>query len=800
MAPVWTAPSDFSTFGHRDSFFLLMISTPLQLQYKTRINVRPVKHAYFVREDDQENLIRVMRYVCTQWGGIENLIIPVRPDLTIAPFFESMLRYHEPDRFVAFLRDSMERNYEDQDIIQGYLCGLYPHRMISLQDEEIFIEHDSAMHPLNAYPQEHLRSNTLVVHDNGGPETDYWLLLAAFGAIYEGQYKDYASETSLERRKVSIDDPTFWQNQCDSSPFDSVLNFTSYGIATYYAEGGMESNAFDVILVDSFNSLCMYWNLRASREAQQFQKDLGRRTLLLPDRLLSDKKTLEEMVNFIRLKLPHRYLDSNLHLHFVVWDPIGREKLSSAIEGLEGLERFTDRRITINMKMGGPDEGEAGDDLAVKTVKYTFGRPGFSKNYREGAGRQNTLNVQLNYGSSEIFFTPPEGFNNRNRQATAVDIESDVWQRYPKDHQTAQNIFEGGWFSRYGFTYLLHTPDHPAYLHFKLPEEWATVEHYFRVRGYEARRSQDGLYADSIVNLVGGIEKIDEIATKPVYVLLDALALKSTKKIAQRITAQFNLPGDSVVSIQQLLTEIEVVPELKRVPKTLRQLQSGAMQPYRRELLDLLSRLSEKQIIKRGFHLPCPRCATPSWYPLQTIQETVTCPGCSTVFPLPVQQPRASEIQWEYTLNTLVNRVMDQDALPAALALRHLTKNKQACCLIPGLELLQSGEVKAEFDFLFISNQQITAGECKAGIEIGDKDVETARLAARLGVRHFYYCTIAHFSEKSMQLIDTLKQEFESNAVNMSVSALSGDDLLGEAIIYPESPVAKKAKKKQPSK
>lgn len=53
-----------------------MISTPLQPQYKTRFNVRPVKHAYFVREDDKNGLVRVMHYVCTQWGGIRNLILP----------------------------------------------------------------------------------------------------------------------------------------------------------------------------------------------------------------------------------------------------------------------------------------------------------------------------------------------------------------------------------------------------------------------------------------------------------------------------------------------------------------------------------------------------------------------------------------------------------------------------------------------------------------------------------------------------------------------------------------------------
>ena len=169
-----------------------------------------------------------------------------------------------------------------------------------------------------------------------------------------------------------------------------------------------------------------------------------------------------------------------------------------------------------------------------------------------------------------------------------------------------------------------------------------------------------------------------------------------------------------MVDVQRVLSEVGTVPELKRIPKTYSQLKNGVMQPYRKTLLDLLSKLSQHQLIKRGFHLPCPNCGTSSWYPLQIVRETVICIGCSHEFALPVEQPPGSEIQWEYTLNTLVNRVMDQDALVAVLALRHLTKDREAFCLTLGLELLQEKDVRAEFDFLYVSSQQLFAGECKA--------------------------------------------------------------------------------------
>jgi hypothetical protein len=208
------------------------------------------------------------------------------------------------------------------------------------------------------------------------------------------------------------------------------------------------------------------------------------------------------------------------------------------------------------------------------------------------------------------------------------------------------------------------------------------------------------------------------------------------------------------------------------------------LKPYRKDLLGLLGQLSGRQIVKRGFYLVCRNCGTSSWYPLQTVQEAVICPGCSYEFPLPVEYPEGSgsEIQWEYTLNTLVNRAMDQDVLPTVLALHYLTRDKQVCCIVPGLEFLQSGESKAELDLIFISHHEVFAGECKASSEIDDRDLERARLVAGLGIHHFYYCTVARFSDTSQQRIEELRNELASGDVPMSLDLLSGDDLLGEAI------------------
>jgi hypothetical protein len=130
---------------------------------------------------------------------------------------------------------------------------------------------------------------------------------------------------------------------------------------------------------------------------------------------------------------------------------------------------------------------------------------------------------------------------------------------------------------------------------------------------------------------------------------------------------------------------------------------------------------------------------------------------------------------------------MDQDALPHVLALHHLAKSNEVSCVVPGLLLQKVGEGKGkhvtDLDFVFISKQEIYAGECKSGTELGGKDFETAKLAAGLGIQHFYFCTVKAFSEQTQQQIEELKTELRSNEVKMSVDTLSGNELLGEVLV-----------------
>lgn len=127
---------------------------------------------------------------------------------------------------------------------------------------------------------------------------------------------------------------------------------------------------------------------------------------------------------------------------------------------------------------------------------------------------------------------------------------------------------------------------------------------------------------------------------------------------------------------------------------------------------------------------------------------------------------------------------MDQDALPVVLALHHELKPAFEAFFVPGLEIIAKGstDVLAEFDFFIVRNQELFAGECKAGSELTDKDIRTARVAADLGVKEFSFCTVKRFSDRANELIDQLRSELKEHAAKMQLKLLQGHELLGGSL------------------
>jgi len=609
---------------------------------------------------------------------------------------------------------------------------------------------------------------------------------AMFGAIYPGQEETYARVVRNVADDVDPSSIRFWQCQLDTNPLSSVINLTSFGVDSYQIQAPTRSNHFDIVVGSSPESLCTYWNFRATREMAQGYSDLARRTLLLPITLVTDEAAMVNLVRFLRDVLPHRNIMTNLHVRFQCWDSSDHDTMQHMLSSLSDFVPFTGK-VSINETSSSFEQPEP-ETFTARPLSYMITLPDLPHAVLEGVREQFRTTITLSYGKNEFIFVPPELLRSHPTGGVMLDFICDVWKRYPRIQELSTLIVRDSWFSKYGISMMVHFVASSQYLSFSLPDEWTTVSSYFSGRGYGILESKSGRYADAVVRLVGSLNGVELLASKAVYLLLDKLTLKSTMKIAQRVAAILGVDAARVDDIRAALAEFGIDTELKGHVKAYKELRGDEdLKDYRSNLLALLERLCECQVVRRGYYLDCPHCGAADWYPLTGIEERLVCSGCGRQFMLPVEWPRGSrdEAQWRYRLNTLANRAIDQDVLPNILALYRVAGrkgNEGSCCKVIGLELAEDGKLVAEVDFMLVANSELVAGECKAGDEIGEKDVRTAVRLAEAGVKQFYFCTVRSFNEPAKRRIDELRELLESKGLPMEVAELDGEELLGERL------------------
>lgn len=774
-----------------------MIPTPFVPRYETRFNIRPLKHAYFVLNDNWETCRRAVRMACTQWGGVRSLLIPVSGDDAPFPWFtEHMLRLHEPDRFVDYAFETRD-NSDRRELLRLRLRALWPNRDITVNPGANFDQWDTSAHVLWTLPDEDDRRRSLVVHRFRGPRTHAALLSLLFGEIFPGQGQVYGSQMILKPREIRLADPTQWSEQAKRDPYASVLNLTGHDVMAHSVSGGFgASDHFEIFLVRSLESACAYWNLRATREATEFGDSGLRRTWLLPYDLLQQPEALERLAETVRRLVPTGRFAANVQLWFSYW---GDEEGHLLREALSRTSALRHHKSKITARHGSRQPRSIG----TRPLRFVIAVPPLPKKFQEGVGRLLNDRVEFANGRNYLLLAPPAEYLNRSGGGVAVDLQSGVWDRYPKTRSIADAILGSSWFTRYGLTCAFGLWSHATHLSVDLPTEADALEMYFRDRGYSIRPSTAGRYGSALVGLIGSVWHLGELASPLALRVLEALAVRNPKKFAQWVLRQAGLISPSEPALEERIVqvlaqhEVELSPALRDAPKTLEQLtgELGISRDARRLLLVVIERLVDLGVVRRGYWLRCPNCAARAWYGLEETRERVRCPGCGAVYLLPVRASSGTdEMRWYYTLNSLADRVMDHDVLPALFALRHLAQTREVACIAPGLELLKNGKVECEFDLVFVSNGELSAGECKAGVELGAKDLEAARTASKLGVNHYYFCSLKTFTVAAKMAVDTLRSELSQvagTAPPMTIEVLGEQELLNLGSPAPETPPAR---------
>lgn len=754
-----------------------MIRDTLRDSYKTRFNVRPIKHVLVIGDRSERQLKRAILDCCTMWGGISTLILPVDRSLRMKPLFEALMRTHCPDVAFSYMSVDSSATRRRHDRLKDRLAGIVGYEFATHAAD--WMPEGIGCHALNVVSDADLATRELSVPRLVTTRVGESLpLLTIFGQIYPGQDDAYAETARLTSRPVGYDDLGFWQMQAAADPFASPINLTSYGFRAQQVEDPafFSGRIFELVLGDNFDALCLYWNLRATRVAEDFRSERIRRLLLVPSRLARDPESVARLASLIRQIGPEPGVETDAEV--LVYG--GTEQSVADFELTGGQSGFARHRGSINTRRVFP-QGTRDLD-STRSLKWALSHPRIARSFKEGVAAETPGLVSFREGENELRLEPPAQFVNRSQQPVVMDIESDVWGRFPKSYPLATAVHSNGRWTRYGLSLLMSLPAQPFFLHVSVPDELTALGAFFAASGIQVRETVLSGYVDSVARLVGGFGALDVLSDRACYMIVDDLALRSSLKVAQRVIKQLGLQDLSVEEVRDRLGAGGITLDTAGLWKTANEIKSGVLSKVKKDTLPALSALSRAGVLLRGLDLECPACGVSDWHSVGDLAEQVTCRGCHTGFSLPVaQRPGAGEVEWQYKLNTLVNRAWDRDLGVVLVTMNHVAKAADSItCRCAGLELLRKKSPIGDLDWVMWRDGLLVAGECKSGSELSSKDLETARIAIQAGVSRFCFSTVREFTQASKEMVSSLGMELLGRA---QIETIDGRSLFGKPLV-----------------
>jgi hypothetical protein len=695
-------------------------------QQRLRGVLRGPECAFAIPRGDLDALDEVAALCCDIWNGAGSLILPISPQGRVRGGYEQYLQIRGVDECFLHARVPPETDATVRAL------GL---TVVRFDPEHI---REGSLHPLNLQPgyRDPARKTGLLVPNLDDPRLER-LLRMVWGRIDDEDQPEYEKAFELYAREAASAWVALLESQIELT---SVLGQSSYLMRPYQGTFRWESRVVFVFDRATFNEVVRFWNMRSrlvSFSGRGRIVGLPRQALRVPE-VLGELRRWASEESFEVMKPD---------LEVAAWGKRGVAALA-ALEDAGFREVAQDQKYTSTPPESVPAERQP--------LEYG-GFSGFFGDFHRGVLFDTV--VALGEGENLIRFTPPTEFRSRAPQIVNFDLLN-LPLAFPLNDAAARRSHPQARVGVDGWTLRIWNRGQPFDLPIRLPSPAEALEDYLSPRQLRGALSQAGRYAQALLRRLGGLDRLEALASDAAIAIVDALTPQSAKKLAQHIRREVLAReggGASLTdeALEEILDRQELFLELPA--KTLNELSSSASMP-KRDLAPALAKLVSAGLVIRGASLRCPHCNYPDFFPLRELDEELTCRGCRLVFGLPVvDRGERSEQPLHYRLDGLMAQAMDQDLSPSLLLVRRLAAGNPRALYWPGLDLFRGGarDSEAELDLLLANGGQVLVGECKRRAEaLTTEEVgRRAALSDELGARPVFAALDGGFAPEVRQAV-----------------------------------------------
>jgi hypothetical protein len=642
------------------------------------LSIRPQRIAFLIAEDFPfKELVQVIRYNTTIWGGIFNALVPTDRNALSEGWWRS-LDVYDPDVVVACGSIGQNLVAEVKRRLQPLLVrdwqGLF------IEEHRIDLLNNVRMFPILADVIETRApddvGSVICIPDMSPDHPFFRYAVPQLGVLDEVYQEIYTQE--IHTPIVRFDESTDFVSYLDvlSSVLEQryPIQLTQLRLSSTSHSCSMNGRITICLAGDDYvEDLCAFWTLRMSPTFGTAH------TIFLPIESLESERNLKHLASWCNQRL----VGTNFMV--VASSSMRRQELQSFRSRLASLLR---------------DEI---DFIDLWVSHFTMGR--YTVAHKE---QRQELTWQGNHTRLK---RPLPAFDNRYLSNVA---------RWILDLDLADPLRRQQGFIPPSFPQLNHI------LNERLDKRWV------KLNGYWMRKAHDVL--SRRVNKKQSTEFI-EIALPSEEDLFNELL--ATFSYQSKLTDKCRY----VSGMTQLLENAGVVESLRtslfrslfeRLAETknaydLNEIHGLVHCPneQKEDFRNWLANLSRDGILLRGYRLRCPECNLEEWYPLGDVLETVTCVGCLTVFQLPFNA------QFSYRLNRLVELGIEQGAIPVILTTMLLQNLSMKSLLhLPGIQAIQ-GNLEIDLDILASCDGHLVAVECK-NLQGGCSEETAAKIAEQL--------------------------------------------------------------------